>query len=45
MLEKLVDAEQQDILFINSAKKFNSSAGQCLIGFAFEKPEGKQSFE
>jgi hypothetical protein len=39
-----VNSEEQDIIFINSAKKFNSSAGQCLIGFSFENAEAKKKF-
>jgi hypothetical protein len=35
MVENLVEPEEEDIIFINTAKKFNTSAGQCLIGFRF----------
>lgn len=45
MIENIVDQEEQDIIFINTAKKFNSSAGQCLIGFSFSHPEAKERFE
>ena len=40
-----MDPDEQDILFINSAKKFNVSAMQCLIGFSFASPEAKERFE
>lgn len=45
MVENIVNPEEQDIIFINTAKKFNTSAGQCLIGFAFKKPQAKELFE
>lgn len=45
MVENIVNPEEEDIIFINTAKKFNSSAGQCLIGFAFKKPQAKELFE
>ena len=41
----IIDPEAEDINFLNTAKKFNSSAGQCLIGLSFRKPEHKAAFE
>jgi hypothetical protein len=41
----VIDPEADDIIFLNTAKKFNSSAGQCLLGLSFKRPEHKAAFE
>lgn len=45
MTEKIIEADEEDIIFLNTAKKFNTSAGQCLIGLSFNQPEHKAIFE
>ena len=45
MIPLLVDPETDDIIFINSAKKFNDSASQCLIGLSFSDGDAKDKFE
>lgn len=45
LIERLINPEEEDIIFINTAKKFNSSAGQCLIGLSFTQPDSKLKFE
>jgi hypothetical protein len=45
MLPQIVDSEENDIIFINSAKKFNSEASQCLLGLSFSHGEAKNTFE
>ena len=45
MIPLLVDPETDDIIFINSAKKFNDSASQCLIGLSFSDCDAKDKFE
>lgn len=45
LVETIIDPEKEDIIFINTARKFNSSAGQCLIGLHFIEPANKKSFE
>ena len=45
MIPLLLDPEEDDIIFINSAKKFNDSASQCLIGLSFSNSEAKEKFE
>jgi hypothetical protein len=32
-------------VFINSAKKYNVSSGECMVGVEFTNPEFKKSFE
>lgn len=44
----MIVPDEEDIIFINSAKKYNSSAGQCLLGISFTQPnqeEYKKKFE
>ncbi len=38
LIETVINPEENDIIFINSAKKYNSSAGQCLLGVSFTQP-------
>lgn len=45
LVESIIDPAQEDITLINTAKKFNSSVGQCVIGLSFQLPEHKQAFE
>lgn len=44
MTENLIVPEEEDIIFINTAKKFNSSAGQCLLGLSFAESNHKKLF-
>ena len=45
MIEHVIDPDADDIIFLNTARKFNSSTGECLMGVAFDEPEGKERFE
>lgn len=45
VVETIIDPTKESIIFLNTAKKFNSSAGQCLIGLSFLQPENKKIFE
>jgi hypothetical protein len=38
LIELIINPEEEDVIFLNTAKKFNSSAGQCLLGLSFSKP-------
>jgi hypothetical protein len=44
LMDRAINLEEEDIIFLNSAKKFNESAGQCLIGLAFAQPDSKAKF-
>lgn len=44
MMENIINPEENDVIFINTAKKFNTSAAQCLIGLSFSNPEAKDNF-
>ena len=44
----MINPDENDIIFINSSKKYNSSAGQCLLGVSFTQPNqetNKEKFE
>ncbi len=45
VVEAVIDPTKESIIFLNTAKKFNSSAGQCLMGLSFFQPENKKLFE
>lgn len=48
LIESVINPDENDIIFMNSAKKYNSSAGQCLLGVSFTLPnqeENKVKFE
>jgi len=43
LIESVIDPDENDIIFMNSAKKYNSSAGQCLLGVSFTQPNHEQN--
>ena len=43
LIESVIDPEENDIIFMNSAKKYNSSAGQCLLGVSFTQPDQEKN--
>lgn len=43
LIESVIDPEENDIIFMNSAKKYNSSAGQCLLGVSFTLPNQEEN--
>ena len=45
LVEKLIDPEQQEIILLNSAKKYNASASQIVMGVEFISPDTKKDFE
>ena len=43
LIESVIDPDESDIIFMNSAKKYNSSAGQCLLGVSFTQPNHEEN--
>lgn len=45
MTEQLFKPEENELIFMNSAKKYNVSSGEIMVGVEFESPEFKDAFE
>lgn len=45
LVDQIINPEEQEIILLNSAKKYNVSASECVIGLEFAKPEFKKQFE
>lgn len=45
LVDQIINPEQEEIILMNSAKKYNVSASECVIGLEFVQPEFKKLFE
>lgn len=45
LIEQIVDPEKEEIILINSAKKYNPSSNQLVMGVEFFDPQFKPEFE
>lgn len=45
MIEQLINPEEEEIILINSAKKYNASASQVVLGLEYFDPSFKPLFE
>lgn len=45
LVDLIINPEQEEIILLNSAKKYNVSASECVIGLEFTRPEFKKQFE